>query len=131
MYLQRFLERVYRTLYAIRSTDQVAAVFFSDGAAHNGVFPESLNTAARAERRWSCGHRAAAAAPGRSAFAEPGGVASDIASIVQQGAFDYLDGPIEIVAGRNTLIPFNAQLEKVSVPQESDIIEAVKRCLYV
>lgn len=60
-----------------------------------------------------------------------GGVASDIASIVQQEAFDYLDAPIEIVAGRNTPIPFNAGLEKASVPQESDIIEAAKRCLYV
>jgi pyruvate/2-oxoglutarate/acetoin dehydrogenase E1 component len=60
-----------------------------------------------------------------------GGVASDIASIVQQEAFDYLDAPIEIVAGRNTPIPFNAHLERASVPQEADIIEAAKRCLYV
>ncbi len=60
-----------------------------------------------------------------------GGVASDIASVVQQEAFDYLDAPIEIVAGKNTPIPFNAHLERASVPQEADIIEAAKRCLYV
>ena len=30
----------------IRGGDQVAAIFFSDGAANNGVFPESLNLAA-------------------------------------------------------------------------------------
>lgn len=60
-----------------------------------------------------------------------GSVASDIASIVQQEAFDYLDAPIEIVAGLNTPIPFSGPLEKASVPQEADIIEAVKRCLYV
>lgn len=56
-----------------------------------------------------------------------GGVASDIASIIQAEAFDYLDTPIEIVAGKNTPIPFNLILESACVPQEKDIIEAVKR----
>ena len=60
-----------------------------------------------------------------------GGIASDIASIVQQEAFDYLDAPVEIVAGKNTPIPFNVHLERAAVPQEKDIVEAVKRCLYV
>ncbi|MBM4025545.1 MAG: alpha-ketoacid dehydrogenase subunit beta [Planctomycetes bacterium] len=60
-----------------------------------------------------------------------GGVASDIASVVQQEAFDYLDAPIEIVAGKNTPIPFNGHLERVAVPQEADIIAAAKRCLYL
>jgi len=60
-----------------------------------------------------------------------GGVASDIASIVQQEAFDYLDAPIEIVAGKNTPMPFNTHLERASVPQEADIVEAVRRCMYV
>lgn len=56
-----------------------------------------------------------------------GGVASDLASIIQAEAFDYLDGPIEIVAGLNTPIPFNLALESACVPQEADIIRAVKR----
>jgi pyruvate/2-oxoglutarate/acetoin dehydrogenase E1 component len=59
-----------------------------------------------------------------------GGVASDIASIVQAEAFDYLDAPIEIVAGRNTPIPFNVNLERASVPQEPDIVAAVKKAVY-
>jgi len=59
-----------------------------------------------------------------------GGVASDIASIVQAEVFDYLDAPIEIVAGRNTPIPFNVNLERASVPQESDIVAAVKKVVY-
>lgn len=58
-----------------------------------------------------------------------GGVASDIASIVQAEAFDFLDAPIEIVAGKNTPIPFNVHLERASVPQENDIIEAIERTL--
>ncbi|MDP6380985.1 MAG: alpha-ketoacid dehydrogenase subunit beta [Phycisphaerae bacterium] len=59
-----------------------------------------------------------------------GGVASDIASIIQEEAFDYLDGPVGIVAGLNTPIPFNKKLEYSCVPQEDDIIEAVKRAAY-
>lgn len=58
-----------------------------------------------------------------------GGVASDIASIIQQEAFGYLDAPVEIVAGENTAIPFNLNLERLCVPQEEDIIAAVKRTL--
>ncbi len=58
-----------------------------------------------------------------------GGIASDIASIIQQQAFDYLDAPIEIVAGMNSPVPFNLNLEKRSVPHENDIIDAVKRIL--
>ena len=59
-----------------------------------------------------------------------GGIASDIAAIIQAEAFDYLDAPIEIVAGMNTPIPFNLTLESACVPQETDIIEAVKKCLH-
>ncbi|HKJ67249.1 MAG TPA: alpha-ketoacid dehydrogenase subunit beta, partial [bacterium] len=60
-----------------------------------------------------------------------GGVASDIASIIQKEAFDYLDAPIEIVAGLNTPIPFNLTLESACVPQVDDVIHAVKRALYI
>jgi pyruvate dehydrogenase E1 component beta subunit len=58
-----------------------------------------------------------------------GGVAADIASMLQAEAFDYLDAPIEIVAGKNTPIPFNLNLEKATVPQEEDIAAAVRRVL--
>ncbi len=58
-----------------------------------------------------------------------GGVASDIASIVQEEAFDYLDAPIKILAGKNTPIPFNVNLEKVCVPRQEDIVRAVKEIL--
>lgn len=56
-----------------------------------------------------------------------GGVASDIASIIQEEAFDYLDAPIRIVAGKNTPIPFNLKLENLCIPQEKDIVEAIER----
>ncbi|MBM3335860.1 alpha-ketoacid dehydrogenase subunit beta, partial [Candidatus Sumerlaeota bacterium] len=58
-----------------------------------------------------------------------GGVASDIASIIQEEAFDSLDAPIEIVAGKNTPIPFNLTLESACVPQEEDIVRAIRRAV--
>ncbi|MEM8916296.1 MAG: alpha-ketoacid dehydrogenase subunit beta [Pseudomonadota bacterium] len=59
-----------------------------------------------------------------------GGVASDIASIIQEEAFYDLDAPVEIVAGMNTPIPFNLDLERASVPQLDDITLAVKSVLH-
>lgn len=56
-----------------------------------------------------------------------GGVASDITSVIQKEAFDYLDKPVEIVAGINAPVPFNQNLENASIPQELDIIQAVKK----
>jgi pyruvate/2-oxoglutarate/acetoin dehydrogenase E1 component len=58
-----------------------------------------------------------------------GGVASDIASIIQEEAFDYLDAPIKILAGKNTPIPFNVNLEKACVPRQEDIVRAVREIL--
>lgn len=54
-----------------------------------------------------------------------GGVASDIASIIQEEVFDYLDAPIMIVAGVTTPIPYNLQLEAACVPQKEQIVKAV------
>ncbi len=56
-----------------------------------------------------------------------GGVASDIASIIQEEAFDYLDAPITILGGLNTPIPYNLNLEKHCAPLEEDIVAAVKK----
>lgn len=60
-----------------------------------------------------------------------GGVASDIASIIQEQAFFDLDAPVSIVAGLNTPIPFNLELEKASVPQMTDVKAAVRAALYL
>jgi pyruvate/2-oxoglutarate/acetoin dehydrogenase E1 component len=59
-----------------------------------------------------------------------GGIAADIASIIQAEAFDYLDAPVEIVAGRNTPIPYNRALEQACIPQTADIVAAVRRAVY-
>ena len=59
-----------------------------------------------------------------------GGIASDIAALIQAEAFDYLDAPVEIVAGLNTPIPFNLSLEKQVVPQVEDIVKAARKAGY-
>jgi len=58
-----------------------------------------------------------------------GSVASDISAKVTERAFDWLDGPVIIVAGLNTPIPYNSTLEKASIPHKKDIIAAVKSLL--
>lgn len=59
-----------------------------------------------------------------------GGVASDISSIIMEEAFDYLDAPVKIVAGKNTPIPFNEKLEKSCIPNEAQVEEAIRECLF-
>lgn len=58
------------------------------------------------------------------------GVGASIASIVMKEAFDYLDAPIEIVSGKDAPLPYAVNLEKLALPSESDVIEAVKKVCY-
>jgi pyruvate dehydrogenase E1 component beta subunit len=58
-----------------------------------------------------------------------GGIACDIASIIQEELFGSLDCPVRIVAGLNTPIPFNLAMERVCVPQEADIVSAARSLL--
>jgi pyruvate/2-oxoglutarate/acetoin dehydrogenase E1 component len=60
---------------------------------------------------------------------ERGGVAGEIAMQVMDRAFDYLDAPIRRVCGRNVPIPYNLALERLAIPQEEDVIEAIRETL--
>jgi pyruvate/2-oxoglutarate/acetoin dehydrogenase E1 component len=54
-----------------------------------------------------------------------GGFASEIvASIVDSEAFDFLEAPIKRLAGLETPIPYNPDLERAVVPQQEDIVKA-------
>ena len=59
-----------------------------------------------------------------------GGVASDIASIVQEQAFDSLKVPVKILAGTNSPIPFNRHLEQACIPGEDDIVRTIRSMHY-
>jgi pyruvate/2-oxoglutarate/acetoin dehydrogenase E1 component len=41
-------------------------------------------------------------------------------------AFDSLDGPIRLVSGRDVPIPYSPPLERAALPQEEDVVEAVR-----
>ncbi|MCL4417151.1 MAG: alpha-ketoacid dehydrogenase subunit beta [Actinobacteria bacterium] len=60
---------------------------------------------------------------------ERGGIGGHVSSIVIKEAFDWLDAPIEIVAGLNTPIPYNHILENACYPHIEDIIKAVKKIM--
>ena len=50
-----------------------------------------------------------------------------MARIAASEAFYYLDAPIRRVAGAETPIPYNPNLERAAVPQEDDIYVAALR----
>jgi len=58
------------------------------------------------------------------------GIGSEIAAVIMEKAFDYLDAPVERVTGKDVPLPYAANLEKLALPQVADVIEAVKRVCY-
>ena len=58
-----------------------------------------------------------------------GGFAGEVVSIVQQEAFDYLDAPVERVAGEEVPIPYSMPLEKLAIPDTQRIVSAVKKLI--
>lgn len=54
------------------------------------------------------------------------GICSEIIAQVIEHAFDYLDAPPVRVTGKDVPLPYAANLEKLALPQVSDIINAAK-----
>ena len=57
------------------------------------------------------------------------GIAAEFAAQISTEAFDYLDAPVERVAGSFTPMPYSRALELAATPHEIDIIAAVKKTL--
>jgi acetoin:2,6-dichlorophenolindophenol oxidoreductase subunit beta len=56
------------------------------------------------------------------------GIGAEVsAAIAESEAFDLLDAPIARLGGREVPLPYNPTLEKSAVPQEDDIVNAVRR----
>ncbi|MGQ9500781.1 MAG: alpha-ketoacid dehydrogenase subunit beta [Anaerolineae bacterium] len=56
-------------------------------------------------------------------------VGAEVAAIVAEQALDYLDAPIVRVTAKDVPIPFSPVLENYVLPQEADIVAAVRRVL--
>jgi acetoin:2,6-dichlorophenolindophenol oxidoreductase subunit beta len=58
-----------------------------------------------------------------------GGAAADIAALIAEKGFDYLDAPIKRVTALDVPIPFSPPLEKAAVPDEGRIEAAIRAVL--
>ena len=53
------------------------------------------------------------------------GFGAELSALIQEGAFDYLDSPVQRVAALDAPIPFSRNLEKKVLPQVDSVIQAV------
>jgi len=58
------------------------------------------------------------------------GIGSEIAAIVMEQCFDWLDAPLKRVTGRDVPLPYAANLERLAVPQIEDIVAAAREVAY-
>ena len=58
------------------------------------------------------------------------GIGSEIASVINEHAFDWLDAPVTRVCGKDVPMPYAANLERLSLPQIDDVVAAVKAVCY-
>ncbi len=58
------------------------------------------------------------------------GVGAEIAALMGEHAFDYLDAPVERVTAKDVPLPYAANLEQLALPQVADIVAAAKRACY-
>ncbi|MEJ7819158.1 MAG: alpha-ketoacid dehydrogenase subunit beta [Rubrobacteraceae bacterium] len=59
------------------------------------------------------------------------GVASEVAAIIQEQAFDYLDAPVQRVSGAEVPAPYARNLELAAFPSEKMVANAARRALYI
>jgi pyruvate/2-oxoglutarate/acetoin dehydrogenase E1 component len=58
---------------------------------------------------------------------QTGGWAGEvIAAVVGSPAFDYIDAPVRRLGGKDIPIPYNRGLERIAIPQETDIEQEIR-----
>lgn len=58
-------------------------------------------------------------------------VASEVAAIIQEQAFDELDAPVERVSGAEVPAPYARNLEVAAFPSVEQVVSAARRALYL
>ena len=58
------------------------------------------------------------------------GMGSEVAAIMMEQAFDYLDDPVARVHGEDIPMPYAANLESLALPKPEHIVAAVKSVCY-
>jgi pyruvate dehydrogenase E1 component beta subunit len=54
-----------------------------------------------------------------------GGVGANLAALIQEQAFDWLDAPVQRVTGADVPMPYSKPLEQAAFPHEEHVIQAV------
>jgi len=71
----------------------------------------------------------------RAVYLEEGwpyaGIASQIVSLIQEEAFDWLDAPVLRVGQADIPMPYNKKLEAATKPSAKRVVEACKKVMYV
>jgi pyruvate/2-oxoglutarate/acetoin dehydrogenase E1 component len=55
------------------------------------------------------------------------GITAELASIIADGAFYYLDAPVKRIGAMNVPIPFSPALEDLTIPNANKIFETAKK----
>ncbi len=58
------------------------------------------------------------------------GIGAEIAALVMEECFDWLDAPLKRVSGKDVPLPYAANLERLAVPQVGDIAAAAREVAY-
>jgi pyruvate dehydrogenase E1 component beta subunit len=58
------------------------------------------------------------------------GIGSELAALMMEEAFDWLDAPVARVSGVDVPLPYAANLERIALPHADNIVEAAKKVLY-
>ncbi|MFZ2004889.1 MAG: pyruvate dehydrogenase complex E1 component subunit beta [Stellaceae bacterium] len=58
------------------------------------------------------------------------GIGAELAAVMMEECFDWLDAPVKRVAGKDVPLPYAANLETLAVPQVEDIVAAAREVVY-